>query len=138
MQDVDKENKLARRFRDLEVYKLAFEVAMEIYEISKKFPTEEKYSLTDQIRRSSRSVCANIAEGWRKRKYIAMFINKLSDSAQEAAETQVWLEFALACKYIGKDIFDKLDERYEHIFAMLATMECKASAFCKTTSVEQP
>jgi len=135
---VDKENKLARRFRDLEVYKLVFEVAMEIYEISKKFPTEEKYSLTDQIRRSSRSVCANIAEGWRKRKYIAMFINKLSDSAQEAAETQVWLEFALACKYIGKDIFDKLDERYEHIFAMLATMERKAPAFCTTNSVEQP
>jgi four helix bundle protein len=131
---VDKENRLAKTFRDLEVYELSFELAMQIYEISKKFPTEEKYSLTDQIRRSSRSVCANIAEGWRKRKYIAMFINKLSDSAQEAAETQVWLEFASACKYIGKDIFDKLDEKYEHIFAMLATMENKASAFCKEKS----
>ncbi len=102
-----RENRLAKSFRDLEVYKLAFKIAMEIYEISKKFPTEEKYSLIDQIRRSSRSVCANIAEGWRKRKYIAMFISKLSDSAQEAAETQVWLEFALACKYIGKDVFDR-------------------------------
>lgn len=103
---------------------------MQIQEISKKFPTEEKYSLTDQIRRSSRSVCANIAEGWRKRKYVAMFISKLSDSAQEAAETQVWLEFALACNYIEKETFSKLDEQYEHIFAMLATMENKASSFC--------
>ncbi|MFH1876201.1 MAG: four helix bundle protein [Candidatus Omnitrophota bacterium] len=129
--------RLAKSFRDLEVYQHAFEIAMEIYEISKKFPVEEKYSLTDQIRRSSRSVCANIAEGWRKRKYMAMFINKLSDSAQEAAETQVWLEFALACKYIGKEIFDTFDERYEHIFAMLATMERKASTFCKVNFLEQ-
>jgi four helix bundle protein len=135
--DVGRENKLVKRFRDLEVYKLAFEIAMAIYEISKRFPTEEKYSLTDQIRRSSCSVCANIAEGWRKREYIAMFINKLSDSAQEAAETQVWLEFALACKYIGRDIFDRLDEQYEHIFAMLATMERKAPAFCKANSTER-
>lgn len=131
-----RQNRLAKSFRDLEVYKLAFEIAMEIYEISKKFPTEEKYSLIDQIRRSSRSVCANIAEGWRKRKYIAMFISKLSDSAQEAAETQVWLEFALACKYIGKDVFYRLDEQYEHIFAMLATIEHKASTFCKTNFTE--
>ncbi|MDD5583988.1 MAG: four helix bundle protein [Candidatus Omnitrophica bacterium] len=126
--------KLAKSFRDLEVYKIAFEGAMEIHEISKKFPSEEKYSLIDQIRRSSRSVCANIAEAWRKRKYIAMFISKLSDSAQEAAETQVWLEFALACKYIEKDIFDRLNEQYEHIFAMLSTMESKASAFCNMNS----
>ena len=74
--------------RDLEVYKIAFEAAMEIFEISKKFPKEEKYSLTDQVRRSSRSVCTNISEGWRKRRYKAVFINKLSDASQEAAETQ--------------------------------------------------
>lgn len=121
--------KLAYSVRDLDVYKLAFQMAMEIYEISKKFPVEEKYSLTDQIRRSSRSVCANLAEGWRKRKYIAMFINKLSDSAQEAAETQTWLEFALSCKYIDKDTFDRLDGKYEHIFAMLISMERKADTF---------
>ena len=127
---MEKENRLAKSFKDLEVYKLAFEMAMELYEISKRFPTEEKYSLTDQIRRSSRSVCANIAEAWRKRKYIAMFINKLSDSAQEAAETQVWLEFALACKCIEKDIFDRLNEQYEHVFAMLSTMEIKRIACC--------
>lgn len=121
---------LAKSFRDLDVYKLAFETAMEIFEISKKFPTEEKYSLTDQIRRSSRSVCANIAEGWRKRKYKAVFINKLSDSAQEAAETQSWLDFALSCKYIDKETLVRLDERYEHIFAMLTTMDQKAESFC--------
>lgn len=117
--------------RDLEVYKLAFDTAMEIYNISKDFPFEEKYSLIDQIRRSSRSVCANLAEAWRKRKYVAVFINKLSDSECEAAETQTWLEFALKCKYINKQLFDKLDERYEHIFAMLITMERKADMFCK-------
>jgi len=87
--------------RDLEVYRIAFETAMAIYNISKVFPAEEKYSLTDQIRRSSRGVCANLAEGWRKRRYKAVFMNKLSDSAQEAAETQTWLEFALKCGYIN-------------------------------------
>ena len=117
--------------RDLGVYKLAFETAMEIYNISKDFPREEKYSLTDQIRRSSRSVCTNLAEAWRKRKYIAVFINKLSDSECEAAETQTWLEFSLECNYIDRKLFDKLDERYEHIFAMLITMERKADTFCK-------
>ena len=117
--------------RDLEVYKLAFMTAMEIYTISRNFPREENYSLTDQIRRSSRSICSNLAEGWRKRKYIAVFINKLSDAAQEAAETQTWLEFALKCNYIDRKIFEELDSRYEHIFAMLFTMEKKANSFCK-------
>ena len=117
--------------REMDVYRLAFDAAMEIYDISRKFPKEETYSLTDQIRRSSRSICANLSEGWRKRKYSAVFINKLSDSAQEAAETQTWLEFALKCGYIDKPIFDKLDEKYEHIFAMLVTMERKVDTFCK-------
>ena len=118
--------------RDLEVYRIAFETApLEIYKFSKGFPTEEKYSLTDQIRRSSRAVCANLAEGWRKRRYKAVFMNKLSDSAQEAAETQTWLEFALKCGYINDEVFDNLDEQYEHIFAMLNTMAKKADAFCK-------
>jgi four helix bundle protein len=117
--------------RELEVYKLAFDTAMEIFEISKRIPKEEKYSLTDQIRRSSRSVCTNLAEGWRKRKYKAVFINKLSDASQEAAETQTWLEFALASEYIDKETFKRLDEKYEHIFAMLVTMERKADMFCK-------
>jgi four helix bundle protein len=103
---------------------------MEIFLISKGFPIEEKYSLTDQVRRSSRSVCANLAEGWRKRRYKAVFINKLSDAAQEAAETQTWLEFALKCSYINQKQFERLYEHYEHIFAMLSTMERKADAFC--------
>ena len=117
--------------RELKVYQLAFETAMKIFEISKSFPGEEKYSLTDQIRRSSRSVCTNLAEGWRKRRYKKVFINKLTDAEQESAETQTWLEFALKCKYINKEIFEKLDEKYEHIFAMLFTMEQKADSFCK-------
>ena len=90
--------------RDLVVYKKAFDTAMEIFELSKSFPKEEIYSLTDQIRRSSRSVCTSLSEGWRKRRYKAVFVNKLSDSGQEAAETQTWLEFSLACKYIENRI----------------------------------
>jgi four helix bundle protein len=104
---------------------------MEIFEIAKSFPKEEKFSLSDQIRRSSRSVCTNMAEGWRKRRYKAVSITKLSDAEQEAAETQTWLEFVWKCNYIDKEIFQRLDENYEHIFAMLATMERKADAFCK-------
>jgi len=103
---------------------------MEIFEISKLFPREERCSLTDQVRKSSRSVCTSLAEGWRKRRHKAMFISKLSDAASEAAETQTWLEFALACRYIDKNGFDKLDQKYEHIFAMLFTMQRKADTFC--------
>jgi four helix bundle protein len=116
--------------RDLKVYKKAFDAAMEIFELSKSFPREELYSLTDQIRRSSRSVCANISEGWRKRRYRAVFTNKLSDSGQEAGETQTWLEFSLACKYIEKPSYDKLYDDYEEIFAMLYSMTEKADTFC--------
>ena len=131
MTDDGRKTKRINSVRELEVYQLAFNTAMEIFEISKRFPREEKYSLTDQIRRSSRSVCVNLSEGWRKRRYKAVFINKLTDAAQEAAETQTWLEFALKCNYISEDIFKRLDERYEHIYAMLNTMERKADAFCK-------
>jgi four helix bundle protein len=130
MMEDGRKTKRIKSVRELEVYKLAFDAAMEIFEISKSFPNEETYSLTDQVRKSSRSVCTSLAEGWRKRRYKAMFINKLSDAAQEAAETQTWLEFALACKYIDKGTFKKLDEKYEHIFAMLFTMEQKADSFC--------
>ncbi|MFA5795449.1 MAG: four helix bundle protein [Candidatus Brocadiia bacterium] len=117
--------------RDLEVYQIAFDTAMQIFQMTKSFPLEEKYSLIDQIRHSSRSVCSNLSEAWRKRRYKAVFINKLSDASQEAGETQTWLEFALKCGYITKQIFDKLDEKYEHIFAMLITMARKADSFCK-------
>ncbi|MBP6344041.1 MAG: four helix bundle protein [Candidatus Omnitrophica bacterium] len=121
----------ARSVRELNVYRLAFASAMEIFQISKIFPKEERFSLTDQIRRSSRSVCSNLAEAWRKRKYLAVFIHKLSDCSQEAAETQTWLEFSLNCQYINQETFNHLDEQYEHIFAMLSTMERKAELFCK-------
>ena len=130
MAEIHDKVKLAKRVQDLEVYKLAFETAMKIFEITKLFPSEEKFSLIDQIRRSSRSVCANLAEGWRKRKYKAVFVNKLLDAAQEAAETQTWLEFSLRCNYLKSDVFDELYESYEHIFAMLNNMEKKAEAFC--------
>jgi len=130
MRDEARQTKKIRSVRELDVYKLAFETAIEIFVISKAFPKEEIYSLTDQVRKSSRSVCTNLAEGWRKRRYKAVFISKLSDAAQEAAETQTWLEFALACKYINKITFEKLNEKYEHIFAMLFTMEQKANSFC--------
>ena|SRR3990167_8934788 len=133
MKDEGRKN-IIKSVRDLEVYKIAFETAMEIYNISKEFPQEEKYSLIDQIRRSSRSVCTNLAEAWRKRKYIAVFINKLSDAQAEAGETQTWLEFALKCKYMDEGLFRGLDEKYEHIFAMLFTMEQKANMFCRPSS----
>lgn len=90
-------------FRETRVYKLAFEVAMEIFEISKTFPKEEKFSLTDQIRRASRSVCANIAEAYRKKIYPAHFVSKTSDADTENSETGVWLDFSFACKYIVKN-----------------------------------
>jgi four helix bundle protein len=120
-----------RSVRDLVAYQKAFDSAMKIFEITKTFPKEEMYSLTDQIRRSSRGVCSNLSEGWRKRKYKAVFINKLTDAEQEAAETQTWLEFAQKCHYINDATFQILDRDYEEIFAMLAGMEAKADSFCK-------
>ena len=107
---------------DLEVYKKAFDAAMLIFQASKKFPKEETYSLTDQIRRSSRSVCANLAEAWRKRRYKAAFIAKLSDAESEAAETQVWLEFATKCSYLQHDRASHLYQAYDEILRMLVAM----------------
>jgi len=111
-----------RKHKDLEVYKLAFETAMEIFELTTLFPKEERYSLTDQIRRSSRSVAANIAEAFRKRRYPKAFISKLSDSEGEAAETQVWIDFALKCKYIDNEMYEKFFDKYDHIISMLVNM----------------
>jgi four helix bundle protein len=111
-----------RHFRDLEVYQNALAAGLRVYEPSKKFPPEEKYSLTDQIRRSSRSVCANIAEAWRKRRYEAAFVSKLSDAEGEAAETQVHLEFAFHYPYVSRDEFLSVDDPYEKICAQLVRM----------------
>jgi len=113
---------LIKTHKELEVYKLAFGAALEIYRISKSFPTEEKFSLTDQIRRSSRSVCANIAEAFRKRRYPKSFISKLSDSEGEAAETQGWLEFAMEFEYIDKERYESLYDKYDHILSQLVIM----------------
>ncbi len=111
-----------RTFRDLRVYQAAMDLAMEIFELTKNFPKEETYSLVDQIRRSSRSVCTNLSEAWRKRRYRAAFVSKLSDSESESAETQVLLEFAFRCRYVEKETFAKLDERYEHVLSQLVRM----------------
>jgi four helix bundle protein len=121
---------IIKHFRDLEVYKKAFAAAMKIYEVSKGFPKDETYSLIDQMRRSSRSVCSNLAESWRKRRYKAVFRNKITDAMQEASETQSWLEFSFACKYIDTDLFNRLDNEYEEIIAMLNGMEKNSDKFC--------
>ena len=107
---------------ELEVYQLAMEAAMRVFEVSKGFPREETYSLTDQIRRSSRSVCANIAEAWRKRRYPAAFVSKLSDAEAEAAETQVWLEFTVKCNYLEAEAARILYTTYDHIIGKLVVM----------------
>ncbi len=111
-----------RHFRELDVYKLAMEAAVEIFEITKTFPIEERYSLTDQVRRCSRSVCANIAEAWRKRRYTNAFISKLNDSEAEAAEPQVWLEFAVRFGYLHPDKSSSLNQQYDHVLGKLVTM----------------
>ena len=113
---------LAKSHRDLEVYQMAFKAAMEIFELSKKFPKEETYSLTDQIRRSSRSVNTNIAEAWRKRKYPLVFRNKLSDAEAEAGETQSWLEFAHACQYLTTEEVSPVYKQYDLIIGKLVVM----------------
>lgn len=109
-------------FKDLIVYKKAFQLAMDIFEISKKFPREETYSLTDQIRRSSRSVCANLGESYRKRRYPKHFVSKISDSDSENAETQVWLDFAFSCKYIDNLTFEDLNSKSLEVGRMLNHM----------------
>ena len=111
-----------RSHQDLEVYRMAFATAMEVFQVSKRFPKEETYSLTDQIRRSSRSVCANVSEAWRKRRYEAAFVSKLSDAETEAAETQVWPEFAVKCEYLDRDRGAELYKNYDRVLGMLVGM----------------
>ena len=109
-------------FKELRVYQSAMVLAMEIYDLTKSFPSEEKYSLTDQVRRCSRSVCSNIAEAWRKRRYRAAFISKLSDAEGEACETQVWIEFARRCGYLSDGVCKDLDTTYDQIMAQIVKM----------------
>ena len=111
-----------KRHKDLRVYQAAIDAAMRIFEITKRFPVEERYSMTDQMRRASRSVCSNIGEAWRKRRYPAHFKSKLSDSEGEAEETRVWLDLAFRCKYITEAEALDLDQTYDGILGQLVRM----------------
>ncbi|HVC34948.1 MAG TPA: four helix bundle protein [Chloroflexota bacterium] len=110
---------IIRSYKELDVYRTAMDSAMQLFEATKAFPPEEKYALVDQMRRSSRSVCANLAEAWRKRRYQAHFVSKLSDAESEAEETRVWIEFALRCRYLDATACADLDDRYDKIVAQV-------------------
>ncbi|NPV09692.1 MAG: four helix bundle protein [Anaerolineae bacterium] len=127
-----------RHFRELEVYRMAMEAAARVFELSKGFPVEERYSLTDQVRRSSRSVCANIAEAWRKRRYPAAFVSKLSDSEAGAAETEVWLELAVRCGYLDQAQAADLEQEYEHIMGKLVRMASQPEQWSIPSLREEP
>ena len=121
---------MIRTFKDLIVYQKAFETAMEIFEITKGFPKIEQYSLTDQIRRSSRSVCVNIGEAWRKTRYPAHFVSKLTDADAEATETMIWLDFSLYCNYLGPNTYNIVTDGYYEIGKMLGSMIGSPEKFC--------
>lgn len=116
-----------RSHTELDVYKRAFAVSMKLFDLSKKFPPDERYSLTDQMRRSSRSICSNLAEAWRKRRYEAAFISKLNDCEGEAAETQVWIQYAVECQYVDRDIAVEFYTEYDAILGMLVNMVSRSS-----------
>lgn len=124
--------------KDLKVFQLAFKLAMDIFEISKSYPKDERYSLTDQIRRSSRSVAADIAEGFRKRQYPNMFVSKLADADAEATEVQVWLDFSLDCGYLSKDKHQELMTGYEQIGKMLGAMMQHPEKFAPAKTTPRP
>ena len=111
-----------KSFKETAVYKKVFALAMKIFEITKTFPKEERYSLTDQIRRASRSVCTNLAEAYRKKMYQAHFVSKVTDSDMENSETGVWLDFSLACKYISEEVYKQLSDENEEIGRLLNHM----------------
>ena len=119
-----------RGYRDLIVYQKSYKLAMEIFEISKSFPKEEKYSLTDQIRRSSRAVPANISAAWVKRKYPKSFVSKLMDALEEESETEVWLDFSFDSQYINSETHKELLERYHEVAKMLSSMINSPDKFC--------
>ncbi len=127
-----------RTFRELKVWQRAMDAAMRIFELTKRWPAEERYSLTDQIRRSSRSVPANIAEAWRKRRYPAAFVSKLNDSEGEAAETQTHLEIARRCRYLTDLEVKSLDDDYEEILAMLVVMAASPDKWTVRKSSASP
>ncbi len=122
---------IIKSFKDLIVYQKAFKLSMEIFNTSKSFPKEERYALTDQIRRSSRSICANIAEAWAKKIYIKSFVHKLSDSLGEEYETEVWLDYCKECEYIEEKTFNDLIEGYNEVRRILISMITHPEKFCK-------
>ncbi len=111
-----------KHFRELDVYQGAMSLVLHIFELTKRFPIEEKYMLTDQVRRSSRSVCANLAEAWRKRRYQAAFVSKLNDAEAEAAETQVHIEIAFRHSYLSQEVFDEIDDACDKVLAQIVKM----------------
>ena len=118
-----------RGYKDLKVFQLSYKLAMEMFVETRGFPRDEKFSLIDQIRRSSRSIPANLAEGWKKRKYSKMFVSKLIDAAGEAGETEVWLDFSLDCGYLSKNKYDYFVNGYDEINRMLYGMMEKSDKF---------
>jgi four helix bundle protein len=128
---------LARNFKELRVYRLAFEGAMQLFQLSNGWPKEERYSLTDQVRRSSRALCANIAEAWRKRLYVASFVSKLSDANAEAGETQVWLDFAQRCGYLDEAAHNQLYQQYDQVSGGLIKMIASPEAWCGPASIRE-
>jgi four helix bundle protein len=125
-----------RSFRDLVVYRRALSEAKKVFLFSKRFPAEERYSLTDQIRRSSRAVGAMIAEAWARRRYQAAFVNEINEALGEAMETQAWLDHSVTCEYISRDQYRQRDDQWQEIGAMLNGMIDRADSFCKSTSPE--
>jgi four helix bundle protein len=114
--------RLIETHHELEPYRKSFEAAMQLFDHSKFFPKEETYSLTDQVRRSSRSVCANLAEAWRRRRYRGAFVCKLNECEGEAAETQTWIEFAVRCGYLDREVGKALFQEYDQVLRLLVAM----------------
>lgn len=129
---------VARSYRDLKVYQEAYALAMRIFEESKRFPKEETYSLTDQVRRSSRSVTANIAEAWAKRRYEASFILKLPNATGEAEETENWIGFAVDCGYLSAEIGSEIQQRYQAVVRTLNAMVLHANTWCERDTGYKP
>jgi four helix bundle protein len=125
---------MIKSFRELEVYKLALAESKKIFVLTKSFPKDERYSLTDQIRRSSRAVGAMIAEAWARRRYQAVFVNKIDEALGEATETQAWLDHTLNCEYINSEQYRQLDDAWQHIGAMLNKMIQQADSFCRSAT----
>jgi len=128
---VGNENPQYRGYRDLKVYQLAYELAMEVFRETKTFPIEERYSLVDQLRRASRSIPVNIAEAWKKRKYEKMFVSKLVDCSGEAAEVEVWLDFSLDSGYLLREKYEYFMGKYDEVNRMLYSMINQPEKFCR-------